>query len=107
MATVSGLELATLLTVARLGADAYGAAVRRDLSEIEGRNYSVGAVYTTLQRLEDKGLLMSRASEPLRERGGRSRRYFMLTRDGAAACRAARARHERMWNGVTLRGRTA
>jgi DNA-binding PadR family transcriptional regulator len=107
MATVSGLELATLLTVARLGAGAYGAAVRRDLSEMEGRDYSVGAVYTTLERLEDKGLLMSRASEPLRERGGRSRRYFALTRDGASACRAARARHERMWNGVTLRGRTA
>ena len=49
MATASGLELATLLTVARLGADAYGAAVRRDLSDVEGRDYSVGAVYTTLQ----------------------------------------------------------
>ena len=107
MANTSGLELATLLTVARLGADAYGAAVRRQLSEIEGRDYSVGAVYTTLQRLEDKGFLISRASEPRSERGGRSRRYFALTRDGAAECRAARSRHERMWNGVRLRGRTA
>jgi DNA-binding PadR family transcriptional regulator len=107
MVNVTGLELATLLTVARLGDGAYGAAVRRELSEIEARDYSVGAVYTTLQRLEDKGLLRSRASEPRRERGGRSRRYFALTPDGAAACRAARARHERMWTGLTLRGRTA
>jgi DNA-binding PadR family transcriptional regulator len=107
MPNVTGLELATLFTVARLGADAYGAAVRRELSDMDGRDYSVGAIYTTLQRLEDKGLLSSRASEPRRERGGRSRRYFALTRDGAAACRAARVRHQRMWTGLTLRGRTA
>ena len=106
MPNVSGLELATLFTVARLGAEAYGAAVRRELSATESRDYSVGAVYTTLQRLEDKGLLGSRASEPRQERGGRSRRYFVLTRNGAAACRAARTQYERMWAGLILRGRT-
>ena len=69
--TLGTLELSALLAVARLGEDAYGLAVRRDLSQRTGRDHSVGAVYTTLQRLEDKGLLTSRASEPLPVRGGR------------------------------------
>jgi DNA-binding PadR family transcriptional regulator len=104
---VTGLELAALFAVVRLSADAYGAAVRRELSTREQRDYSVGAIYTTLQRLEDKGLLRSWASEPRPERGGRSRRYFAITRTGAAACRAAQARHQRMWQGLSIPWRTA
>ena len=69
---IGTLEIAALLAVARLGADAYGPAVRRDLAERTGRDQSVGAVYTTLQRLEDKGLLTSRVGDPLPVRGGRS-----------------------------------
>ena len=52
--TLGALELTVLLTVARLGEDAYGLAVRRDVSTRTRHDYSVGAVYTTLQRLEDK-----------------------------------------------------
>ena len=83
--SVGSLELAALLAVARLGDDAYGLAVRADLTDRLGREYSVGAVYTTLQRLEDKGLLRSRASEPLPTRGGRSRRHVIVTAAGARA----------------------
>jgi hypothetical protein len=60
-----GLELAALLAVARLGHDAYGLEVRRELIERSGRDYAVGAIYTTLKRLEDKGFLNSHVSEPL------------------------------------------
>ncbi len=94
------LELATLLSVARLGDDAYGLAVRSDLALRTGRDYSVGAVYTTLQRLEDKGLLISRASEPLPIRGGRSRRHFTVTGAGSHALREAERRTVYMWAGV-------
>lgn len=94
------LELAALLAVARLGDDAYGLAIRRDLAERLGREHSVGAVYTTLQRLEDKGLLTSRASDPLPVRGGRSRRCFTLTGAGARAVRDAERRAASMWAGV-------
>src|SRR5689334_24087512 len=86
---VGALELTALLAVARLGEDAYGLAVRRELLDRTGRDYSVGAVYTTLQRLEDKGLLASHASEPLPVRGGRSRRHFRITAAGARALRDA------------------
>jgi DNA-binding PadR family transcriptional regulator len=110
MATSLGtLELSTLLAVARLGEGAYGLAVRQDLSERAGRDYSVGAIYTTLQRLEDKGLLASRASEPLPVRGGRSRRHFRLTGAGARALRDAERQAASMWAGVgtTVRTRPA
>jgi PadR family transcriptional regulator PadR len=97
------LELTTLLSVARLGDEAYGLAVRQDLSERAGRDYSVGAIYTTLQRLEDKGLLASRASEPLPVRGGRSRRHFRITGAGARAIRDAERHAASMWAGVGTR----
>ena len=94
------LELAALLAVARLGTDAYGLAVRRDLADRTGREDSIGAVYTTLQRLEDTGLLTSRATEPLPVRGGRSRRLFTLTGAGARAVRDAERHAAAIWEGV-------
>ena len=107
--SLGSLELAALLAVARLGDEAYGLAVRRDLAERIGRDYSVGAVYTTLQRLEDKGLLTSRASEPLPVRGGRSRRHFKLTGAGVRAIRDAERHAASLWAGVgsVLRPRRA
>ena len=98
--SLGSLELAALLAVSRLGDDAYGLAVRQDLSDRTGREHSVGAIYTTLQRLEDKGLLTSRASEPLPVRGGRSRRHFRLTGAGARAIRDAERETKSMWAGV-------
>lgn len=100
------LELAALLAIARLGEGAYGLAVRQDLSERANRDYSVGAIYTTLSRLEDKGLLASSASEPLPVRGGRSRRHFRLTRAGASAIQDAERHAASMWAGVDTRMRT-
>lgn len=101
--TLGTLELAALLAVSRLGDEAYGLAVRDDLSERADRDYSVGAIYTTLQRLEDKGLLASRASEPLPVRGGRSRRLFQITGAGARAIRDAERQTASMWSGVATR----
>ena len=99
-ATLGALELTTLLAVARLKDDAYGLAIRRDLAERTGRDYSVGALYTTLQRLEDKGLLKSRYSEPLPVRGGRSRSHFSLTGAGARALREAERHAASNWAGI-------
>jgi DNA-binding PadR family transcriptional regulator len=89
-AAPGGLELAALLAVARLAGDAYGASVRRELSERAGHEYSVGAVYTTLDRLEAKGLVRSWRSEPTPVRGGRAKRCFSVTAAGQRALRAAR-----------------
>ena len=102
---IGTLELAALLAVVRLGDEAYGLAVRQDLAERTGRELSVGAVYTTLQRLEAKGLLRSRASAPLPVRGGRSRRHYSLTGAGARAIRDAERHAESIWSGIATRGR--
>lgn len=104
-----GLELAALLAVARLGDDAYGLEVRRDLVERTGRDYAIGAIYTTLQRLEDKGFLTSHLSDPLPIRGGRSRRHYTLTGAGQRALREAERNAATMWSGVgdILRPRTS
>jgi DNA-binding PadR family transcriptional regulator len=100
------LELAALLAVVRLGDDAYGLSVRNDLSERAKRDYSVGAIYTTLRRLEEKGLLTSHASDPLPVRGGRSRLLFRLTGAGARAIRDAERQATSMWAGVGINIRT-
>ena len=104
--TLGTLELAALLAVARLADEAYGLAVRKDLGDRARREYSVGAIYTTLQRLEAKGLLTSRASDPLPVRGGRSRRLFSVTGPGARAIRDAQQQAVAMWAGMESPPRT-
>jgi PadR family transcriptional regulator PadR len=104
--SIGSLELAALLSVARLGDDAYGVAIRRDLAERLSRDYSVGAVYTTLQRLENKGFLTSYTGDPLPVRGGRSRRHFRVTRAGSRALLDAQRQTASVWAGVaTVRPR--
>jgi len=78
-----------LLALLQLGPDAYGATIRREIEERTGRELAISAVYTTLQRLEHKGLVRSRVGEPLPERGGRRRKHFELLPLGARALKTA------------------
>jgi len=82
-------EQLVLLGVLRLGDGAYGAAIRQEIHARSGRDVSITAVYTTLDRLEAKGCLRSWTGEPTPERGGRRRRFYALPTDGAAALRQA------------------
>jgi len=102
------LELSVLLAVARLGDDAYGLGVRRDVSARTGREQSVGAIYTTLERLQAKGLLTSKTTDPLPTRGGRSRRQFRITAAGHRAIRDAERVAKSVWAGLghSLKPRT-
>jgi DNA-binding PadR family transcriptional regulator len=79
------LELLVLLAVQRLGKDAYGLNVRREIAASSDRDVAIGAVYSALDRMERKGLVSSWRSEPLPERGGRSRRCFELEPAGRKA----------------------
>jgi DNA-binding PadR family transcriptional regulator len=97
MRSVGVLELEVLLAVARHDGEAYGLLVRREVSVARGREPSVGAIYTTLARLEDKGLVESRTTDPLPVRGGRSRREYRLTGAARDVLAAERARAERRW----------
>lgn len=82
---LGSLEHIVMLAVMRLGPDAYGMTVRREIENATGRDISIGAVYATLVRLESKGFISSRAGEPTAERGGRAKRYFHATAEGASA----------------------
>ncbi len=73
---LGSLEHIVLLAVMRLGEEAYGITVRREIETTTGRDVSIGAVYATLVRLESKGFVKSAAGEPTAERGGRAKRYF-------------------------------
>lgn len=86
---IGELEKLALLAVASLGEDeAYGLAVQRALAAA-GRELAPGAVYTTLDRLERKGMLTSRWGEPTRARGGRAKRLYRLTGEGRRSLRDA------------------
>ncbi len=82
-------EQLVLLGVLRLGADAYGAALRQEIHTRSGRDISINAVYTTLERLETKGLVKSWVGEPTPQRGGRRRKCYALRPAGLAALQQA------------------
>lgn len=78
-------ERLVLLALIRLNDRAYGVAIRQHLSEVVGRDVSIGAVYTTLQRLEEKGYVSSFLGEVTAARGGRAKRFFRIEAPGADA----------------------
>jgi PadR family transcriptional regulator PadR len=82
-------EQLVLIALVRLGPNAYGATIRREIEARAGRSLSISAVYTTLERLEQKGLVRSWIGEPTPERGGRRRKHFELLPPGARALKAA------------------
>jgi PadR family transcriptional regulator PadR len=82
-------EQLVLIAVVRLGDQAYGATIRRDIEDRTSRRLSISAVYTTLERLERKGCVHSWTSAPTAERGGRRRKHFALRPLGARALKLA------------------
>lgn len=78
-------EQIVLLAVLRLGTNAYGFSVQQEIQQRTGRTCSIGAIYTTLDRLEQKGFVSSRIGEPTPERGGRAKKYFKVDGAGEAA----------------------
>ena len=92
-------EQVVLLAVARLGEDAYGMKIRREIEERAGRPASIGAVYATLDRLTGKGYVRTRDDDT----GGRARRFFEIAPAGLAALESARELQARMWAGLRIR----
>lgn len=95
-------EHLTLLAVLRLGAEAYGMSVRREIAERTGRDVSIGAVYATLDRLAEKALVKAEIGEPTAERGGRAKKSYRVTTSGAAALNRTRVDLEAMLEGISF-----
>ncbi len=81
-AYLGDLEQLILLALLRLGPAAYGVAIAEQLADRAGRETSLGAVYKTLTRLEQKGYVRATMGDPTPERGGRRKRYYQLTPAG-------------------------
>jgi PadR family transcriptional regulator len=96
-------EQLVLLALLRLGPDAYGATVRREIEARSGRQLSISAVYTTLERLERKGFVRSWIGEPTSQRGGRRRKHFDLQPRGARELRDAYDAFTSMTSGIERR----
>jgi PadR family transcriptional regulator PadR len=86
---LSDLESLILLALIRLGDEGYGVAVQKELASRSGRAISFGSIYTTLARLEARGLVASRLGDPTPERGGRRKRYFEIRPAGRRAVAAS------------------
>lgn len=93
-------ELYVMLAVARLGDEAYGVTIREEIERRTGRSVSVGALYATLGRLGDKGLLRFEVSDPRPVQGGRARKYCLLTPNGEEAVAHSAGMLARMMDGL-------
>ena len=94
------LEMVVLLAVLRLGDEAYGVSIMREIARCTERELKRGSVYVTLERLEDKGLLGSRRGEPSPVRGGRAKRYFRVKAAGVRALKRSLGDLERLAAGI-------
>jgi PadR family transcriptional regulator PadR len=95
-------EHIVLLAVLRLGSGAYAPAIMDEIEQRTGRAPSQGAMYVTLDRLEEKRLLRSRIADANDERGGRPRRYVAVTALGLKQLRASRATLVSLWHGLEV-----
>ena len=89
-----------LLAILQLEGDVYGVPIVDEIERRTGREVSRSAVYVTLRRLEQKGLVSSRMSEPLPERGGKARRCVQVEPEGVQALHESRRTMEQMWRGL-------
>ncbi len=94
------LEEIVLLVVANLYDMAYGVAIKTEIEEKCQRKITISTVHNVLQRLQEKGFLESRYSEPTKERGGKRKLLFRVTRSGQEALVHSRSMRESLWHGI-------
>lgn len=93
-------EEVVLLTVAILHGEAYGVSIIEEMESRLGRSVSIGALQTVLRRLEDKGFLASEFGEATNVRGGKRKRFFMVTNLGKKELRDAKEQRLSLWNAI-------
>lgn len=102
---LGGFEQVVLLALMRLGEGAYGVSIRQEIEDRTGRDVTLGTIYPTLHRLEEKGLVSSFTGEPSAVRGGRAKRHFCLESEGLAALRRSREEFLALWDGFVPEAR--
>lgn len=96
-------EQMLMLALLQLKEQAYGAEIRQLLDKQVSRTVAIGAIYSTLERLERKGMVTSWLGESTPERGGRAKRYFAVTAQGQSALKRAKDAMDTLWQSITIR----
>jgi DNA-binding PadR family transcriptional regulator len=105
---LGSFELMVLLAVLRVGDQAYGVPIAGEIEESTGKDVALGSIYAALERLEEKGLIVSKLGEPTAERGGKAKIYFHPTAKGLRELRAAQRALTKLWRGLPqLKGQDA
>lgn len=94
---IGEFEELVLLTIAGLGENAYGVAIKEDIEMRADRSISLGALHSTITRLEEKKFIRSWLGEPTQERGGRRKRFFELTHQGKVALHEIKGLRDELW----------
>lgn len=93
-------EILVLAALIRLGDNAYGVTIRREIESRTNRTISVGALYATLARLEEKGYVSSAVGDATPERGGRAKRFYVISANGRAQLEKSVAALGNMLKGI-------
>jgi len=94
---IGEFEELVLLTIASFGDQAYGVAIKEDIEKRSQRRISIGALHSTITRLEEKGLIDSWLGDPTQERGGRRKRFFEITRQGKVSLHHVKDLRDELW----------
>ncbi len=97
MKLLSNQDEILMLAIRALGNEAYGVTIRRHVSKVTGKDWSIGAIYDPLYRLEKKEFIKSELSNPTNERGGRSKRMFSITDSGIKALNEHKLVRDKLW----------
>jgi DNA-binding PadR family transcriptional regulator len=97
-------DLMILLVLMRLGDEAYGVTIAREIEETGGRMVALASVYATLDRLVERGFAVSELGEPTAARGGRAKKYFKITGKGVREVRAAKQSLTKLWKNLPQLG---
>jgi len=100
MKLLSRIEEIILLSIWRLGDMAYGMAIRKEVINTTGKKWLLGAIYGPLGRLHKNGYVLTSQGEPTPERGGRSKVYYRLSREGVKALREIQRVNSVIWNDI-------
>ncbi len=103
MILLSRAEEIILLAVLKLEGNAYGVTVREQVYKDIGRHWSFGVIYKTLKKMKAKGYVKKISSDPIAERGGRSRYYYEITPKGISVLEEIRIIQSSIWGGIQQR----
>lgn len=101
MKQLSTLELILLISIIRLGKDAYGVAIKKQVYDLTGNEMKYGTLYNSLDQLVRKRYVVTITGEPTSERGGRRKIFYSITNEGNKALKAAKELQNNLWGGIS------